>query len=271
MILADLTLNLAAGLTQWLLEPQLDSWRRRISDPQRKAVEEVIQRSARRMLIQMEADLKRDRPDLGPGDFQALGEMLCDYFALPQAARALLEAAILGRPLDNERMHTHFRTVHGPERLTGIPFVLEGCLSLFLQHLGEEISRSAQDVESPLYNFWSVLVQADIHVTAGQTLSEVQDIRLLLQQAPAPDAPTQADMVAYLAGVCHQYSRWADEPDGGDIFLETRALPMRLAQYVPQRIEGGGQSVELLAAVQGALQRRSEPPREAPSQPTEAG
>ena len=183
MILADLTLNLAAGLTQWLLEPQLDSWRRRISDPQRKAVEEVIQRSARRMLIQMEADLKRDRPDLGPGDFQALGEMLCDYFALPQAARALLEAAILGRPLDNERMHTHFRTVHGPERLTGIPFVLEGCLSLFLQHLGEEISRAAQDVESPLYNFWSVLVASDTHATAAQTLSEVRDIRLLLQQA----------------------------------------------------------------------------------------
>jgi predicted NACHT family NTPase len=63
-----------------------------------------------------------------------------------------------------------------------------------------------------------------------------------------------------LKGVRHHYRRWADEPDGeldeadaayGDIFIETRALPMRLAQYAPQRMEGEGQSVEPLAAVQG--------------------
>ena len=75
------------------------------------------------------------------------------------------------------------------------------------------------------------------------------------------DVPTLSDMVAYLAGVRRHYRRWADEPDGtlneadaanGDIFIETRALPMRVAQYAPQRMEGEGQSVELLAAVQGA-------------------
>ncbi|MFM7171556.1 MAG: SUMF1/EgtB/PvdO family nonheme iron enzyme, partial [Caldilinea sp.] len=45
-----------------------------------------------------------------------------------------------------------------------------------------------------------------------------------------------------------------DEADAanGDIFIETRALPMRVAQYAPQRMEDEGQSVELLAAVQGA-------------------
>ncbi|MFM7581164.1 MAG: NACHT domain-containing protein, partial [Caldilinea sp.] len=45
-----------------------------------------------------------------------------------------------------------------------------------------------------------------------------------------------------------------DEADAanGDIFIETRALPMRVAQHAPQRMEGEGQSVELLAAVQGA-------------------
>jgi formylglycine-generating enzyme required for sulfatase activity len=81
--------------------------------------------------------------------------------------------------------------------------------------------------------------------------------------------PTLADMVAYLAAVRRKYRRWADAPDGepdvepdvepggapgedGDIFIETRALPMRLAQYTPQRTDGEGQSVELLAAVQGA-------------------
>ena len=75
------------------------------------------------------------------------------------------------------------------------------------------------------------------------------------------DVPTLADMVAYLAGVRNYYRRWADAPDGapdeadangGDFFIETRALPMRLAQYTPQRMEGEGQSVELLTAVQGA-------------------
>ena len=74
--------------------------------------------------------------------------------------------------------------------------------------------------------------------------------------------PTLTDMVAYLAAVRRKYQRWADAPDSermedeqapeGDIFIETRALPMRLAQYTPQRTDGEGQSVELLAAVQGA-------------------
>ena len=61
------------------------------------------------------------------------------------------------------------------------------------------------------------------------------------------DVPTLSDMVAYLAGVRRHYRRWADEPEGtlneadaanGDIFIETRALPMRVAQYAPQRMEG---------------------------------
>ena len=34
MFFVDLALNLAAGLAQWLFEPQLGGWRRRISDPQ---------------------------------------------------------------------------------------------------------------------------------------------------------------------------------------------------------------------------------------------
>ena len=81
------------------------------------------------------------------------------------------------------------------------------------------------------------------------------------------NVPTLTDRVAYLAGVRRKYRRWADEPDseargeaggeaggetdanGGDLFIETRALPMRLAQYAPQRTEGEGQSVELLKAV----------------------
>jgi formylglycine-generating enzyme required for sulfatase activity len=75
------------------------------------------------------------------------------------------------------------------------------------------------------------------------------------------DVPTLTDMVAYLAGVRGRYRRWADEPDGepgqddaagDDIFLETRALPMRLTQYTPQPTAGDAPSVELLKAVQGA-------------------
>ncbi|MCO5212668.1 MAG: tetratricopeptide repeat protein [Caldilinea sp.] len=182
MILADFALNLAAGLTQWLFEPQLDDWRRRISDPQRNAVKKVIERAADQMLRQVQSDLQRQRPDLGPADYEALGQVLSDFFALPQVANAVLEAAILNRPLDGERMQTHLRTVHGPERLTGIPFELNDCLPRFLDRLGAEMQRAAQDMESPLHNFWSVLVAADTQAAAGQTLSEVQDIRLLLQQ-----------------------------------------------------------------------------------------
>jgi tetratricopeptide (TPR) repeat protein len=182
-MLADFALNIAAGLTQWLFEPQLDDWRRRINDPQRTAVKKVIETAARQMLRQVQSDLQQKRPDLGTGNYETLGNVLADYFALPQVASAVLEAAILRHPLDLERMHTHFRTVRAPARLTGIPFALDDCLPLFLTHLGEELSRSAQEVQSPLYNFWSVLVQADTHATAGRTLSEMQDFRLLLQQA----------------------------------------------------------------------------------------
>jgi formylglycine-generating enzyme required for sulfatase activity len=75
------------------------------------------------------------------------------------------------------------------------------------------------------------------------------------------DVPTLTDMVAYLAGVRRHYRRWADEPDSepdeadaanGDIFIETRALPMRMAQYTSLRTDGEGQFVELLSAVQRA-------------------
>lgn len=67
MFFVDLALNLAAGLAQWLFEPQLDGWRRRISDPQHSAVKQVIERAASQMLRRAQSDLQGRRPDLGPG------------------------------------------------------------------------------------------------------------------------------------------------------------------------------------------------------------
>jgi len=102
-----------------------------------------------------------------------------------------------------------------------------------------------------------------IHIEALQaanvTIGGVQNI---FYDGRPITIPTMTNMVAYLAGVRNKYRHWADEPDGeprqddeagdGDIFIPTRALPMRLAKHDPQRTEGEGQSVELLAAVQGA-------------------
>ena len=64
MILEDLALNIAAGLVQWLIEPQLDDWRRRVHDPQRAAVTAVFAAAARQMLCGLSADLYVS----GPGD-----------------------------------------------------------------------------------------------------------------------------------------------------------------------------------------------------------
>lgn len=83
------------------------------------------------------------------------------------------------------------------------------------------------------------------------------------------EVPSRDDLLAYAAAVQHAYDRWADRADAGeegtplyaqssnmergpDIFLETRALPMRLAQHRPQSTDGSEPSVELLEAVQGA-------------------
>ncbi|MEZ4868843.1 MAG: SUMF1/EgtB/PvdO family nonheme iron enzyme [Caldilineaceae bacterium] len=99
-------------------------------------------------------------------------------------------------------------------------------------------------------------------------------------------APTLAEVLAYLANVRAHYQRWADtsdEPatdapdeaasdgdapdhdasdDGAkqaqrvvsepDLFIEMRALPMRLAAYRPQPGAGDAPTVELLSAVQNA-------------------
>jgi len=105
-----------------------------------------------------------------------------------------------------------------------------------------------------------------IHVESIQAANvAIGGVQVVIVGDERIDAPTITDLAAYLAGVRRRYRRWADapdeepeeEPDGapgddGDIFIEMRALPMRLAQYTPQRMEGEGQSVELLAAVQGA-------------------
>ena len=81
------------------------------------------------------------------------------------------------------------------------------------------------------------------------------------------EVPSRDELLAYAAAVQQAYDRWADRPDrpaaplyeqasdaeqGPDIFLETRALPMRLAQYRRQPSAGSEPAVELLAAVQGA-------------------
>jgi formylglycine-generating enzyme required for sulfatase activity len=73
------------------------------------------------------------------------------------------------------------------------------------------------------------------------------------------EAPTLADLLAYLAGVQEAYARWADTPDSlpaqesdQDLFIAVRALPMRLAPSHPQPTDGDAPAVDLLIAVQGA-------------------
>ncbi len=82
--------------------------------------------------------------------------------------------------------------------------------------------------------------------------------QIIIADGQRIEAPTRAELLAYLAAVRRAYDRWADvadgEPagDGQERFIEMRALPMRLAQYNPQRMDGDAPSVALLEAVQGA-------------------
>ena len=63
------------------------------------------------------------------------------------------------------------------------------------------------------------------------------------------ELPSLEDLVVYLANVRNSYSHWADASTQ-DRFIETRALPMRLAQYSPRPTENEAPTVELLTAVQ---------------------
>lgn len=63
--------------------------------------------------------------------------------------------------------------------------------------------------------------------------------------------PTLLDLLAYLGNVRKAYSRWADD-SAQDVFVATRALPMRLAQYHAQPTASEATSIKLLTAVQGA-------------------
>ena len=198
MILEDFALNIAAGLAQWLIEPQLDDWRRRLHDPQRDAITKVFESAARQMLRILTSDLQYARPDLGPGDYEVLGEVLEDFFALEPVRVAVLDAAITGRPLDPERMRTRFGTIRGSD--PGIVVPLERCLTQFCTHLGSGIYSAAQDMDSPVHNFWSVLVAGNmqrlawgIANTVQETQSGIAELRRLLMQAleqsSAPPAP----------------------------------------------------------------------------------
>ncbi|MCB9138040.1 MAG: SUMF1/EgtB/PvdO family nonheme iron enzyme [Caldilineaceae bacterium] len=60
--------------------------------------------------------------------------------------------------------------------------------------------------------------------------------------------PTLDEVAVYLARVRARYGRWADE-SSEDLFVETRALPMRLAPFSPQPAEQQPRAVELLTAV----------------------
>jgi hypothetical protein len=193
--------------------------------------------------------------------------VLSAFFGLPQVQASVIDAAILGNALDSECMQTHFRTVRGPGQLIRIPFVLGDALRRFLDHMNARFASAAQEVDSPLYNFWSVIVADDtqrgvrtllewtqpgatptpnVNLTPDpiyiESLQAANDViggtQVVMLDNQRIDVPTQSDMVAYLAGVRRHYRRWADEPDGeldeadvanGDIFIETRALPMRLA------------------------------------------
>jgi len=82
--------------------------------------------------------------------------------------------------------------------------------------------------------------------------------QVIIAEGQRIEAPTRAELLAYLANVRGAYGRWADVADGEpadegqERFLEMRALPMRLAQYNPLRAEGDAPAVALLDAVQGA-------------------
>ncbi len=105
-----------------------------------------------------------------------------------------------------------------------------------------------------------------IHIASIQAANvAIGGVQVVIVGDERIDAPTLTDLAAYLDGVRGRYRRWADAPDGepeeepdgapgedGDIFLEMRALPMRLAQYTAQPGAGDAPSVELLAAVQNA-------------------
>ena len=236
MILESFAINIASSFAQWLGEPTLNDWRRRLYDPQRTAIRTVVEEAARRMLREVASDLHRLHPDLGPGDYERLGAVLGEFFGLPQVQAPVIDAAIRGDALDSERMQTHFRTVRGPEQLIGIPFVLDDALRRFLDALNARFVSAAQEADSPLYNFWSVIVadnmQRGMHTLLERTqpgeppTSEVNltpdPIRIELLQADNVviggtqvvmrdnqriDVPTLDDMVAYLAGVRRQYRR----------------------------------------------------------------
>lgn len=93
----------------------------------------------------------------------------------------------------------------------------------------------------------------------GRDLNIAVDTQILILNGNRVEVPALTDFIAYLANVRRAYRRWADVPDGEpasveeqDRFIEMRALPMRLAEYNPQPVDGDAPSVELMKAVQGA-------------------
>ena len=73
----------------------------------------------------------------------------------------------------------------------------------------------------------------------------------IIADGQAIEVPTRLDLIVYLENVRETYSRWADD-SVQDVFVATRALPMRLAKYHAQPTVGEVSSVKLLTAVKDA-------------------
>ena len=78
----------------------------------------------------------------------------------------------------------------------------------------------------------------------------------IITDGQAIEVPTRLELIAYLGNVRKAYSRWADD-SAQDVFVATRALPMRLAEYRAQPTANAAPSVAapsvaLLTAVQDA-------------------
>lgn len=185
VIIDNFLINLAAGLTQTLLQ---HASKRAIGDPQQRALREAYQAGFEHMLSTAGSGLSQaELGQVGMAVDQILGD--------PAVAQALLDIGLIGATPDAGQLEQRWRAGGGPRLVQNIRFDFGWGMLAFQQSLTTELLAQAGRPDSPLANLVIVNRLDALQRQAGQIVALVQPTQAAAV-SPQPAIPTPSSLVS---------------------------------------------------------------------------
>ena len=193
--MAEFILGLATNLASALIEIGFGKVFKAVFAPQKRALHAAYTQAFVAMLT-YDAQFIRDKTgEVSEADLSLIADVMGEFFQREATYLTLLNMAVTRDPLDTEAMAQRFTGVRGRERLHDqhIPFDLAQSLAVLQEKLTEVLDQAAQDKDSPLFNWWSVVLLRGIHNSLQRLIEEYERQRKSENGSPPSDATAIAE------------------------------------------------------------------------------